>query len=486
MSEPRILVVDDDEGLRHLVSRRIQRLGHDVDRATDGAEGLELIAQGDYDLIVTDIYMPDVTGLELMEAAKEKDPHTQVIVISASATVENAIEALNLGAFGYLTKPFDHMSALDNTVSRALELRSLILDNRRMVDELKQRADQLRAEVTKRSQQISLERKAISQLLSVLPIGVVVVERGGKVALTSPMAKKLVEEELRTGRRSIKRYLEHVHERPRQDEETIQVGAKIVKLSAMEMSNGRGKARKVVFLREQDKEPLTAGSLVMEAVIRLRQLLMRLAKGPSQDETEELLRGMAGYVADLEHFMGLEEGPSLDASHDASPPANRAPKSTDALRSALQGEAEEQPETALDSGVGSQPDPSEVFSEPQTTPADTETQPEPAMRDEPPSGDEESSKDPQLEAHPAAPKRNFQSGLLKKGAQIFGEEDPSDRAPDAKEPPRNGQGNESEHDPELDLSNEVDDPGGDGESQWPPPSPAEEMTGDTEEEGASA
>lgn len=485
MSEPRILVVDDDEGLRHLVSRRIERLGHTVDRATDGAEGLELIAQGDYDLIVTDIYMPDVTGLELMEAAKEKDPHTQVIVISASATVENAIEALNLGAFGYLTKPFDHMSALDNAVSRALELRSLILDNRRMVDELKQRADHLEAEVTKRSQQISLERKAISQLLSVLPIGVVVVEQGGKVALTSPMAKKLVEEELRSGRRSIKRYLENVHDPSTRDEETVRVGSKSVQLSTMAMSNGKAKQRKVVILREKDAEPLNPGSLVMEAVIRLKQSLLRLTQEPTQQEAHELMQAMLRYVADLERFMGLEKGPSSDELDDAGPQKNRAHKSTDALVSALQPEAQDQPETRQGSSAETESGPAETFSKPDAGPTESEAPRDPALADESASEIEQSAESSRAEEHPAAPKQNFQSGLLRKGAQIFGEDAP-DQPADAHEPGTNGQGHASEHNPEIDLFDGAEDPPGYSEGEWPPPSPADEVADEAEEEGASA
>jgi DNA-binding NtrC family response regulator len=70
-----------------------------------------------YDLILTDIYMPEGPASRSC-TAKENDPHVQVIVVTGSATLDNAVEALNMGAFSYLSKPFDHMSVFDNAVSR--------------------------------------------------------------------------------------------------------------------------------------------------------------------------------------------------------------------------------------------------------------------------------------------------------------------------------------------------------------------------------
>src|SRR4030042_794043 len=98
-AEVRVLVADDDEAVLDLMARRVERLGFKVDRANNGQAAMSLIELVRYDLIVTDIYMPEATGLDLMLRARELDPDVQVIVATASATLDNAIEALNQGAF---------------------------------------------------------------------------------------------------------------------------------------------------------------------------------------------------------------------------------------------------------------------------------------------------------------------------------------------------------------------------------------------------
>ena len=134
MAELRVLVADDDANMLDLMSRRLGRMGLQVDRAEDGRTALEMLKRAGYDLILTDIYMPGATGLDIIRLAKENDPQVQVVVVTGWATLDNAVEALNMGAFSYLTKPFDHLSVFDNAVSRALEFRRLIRDNLRMAE----------------------------------------------------------------------------------------------------------------------------------------------------------------------------------------------------------------------------------------------------------------------------------------------------------------------------------------------------------------
>jgi DNA-binding NtrC family response regulator len=88
MSAARVLVADDDVDLQDLMVRRLRRLGLSADRAQDGTAAINQIALVDYDLIVTDLYMPGASGLQILCAAKERDPHTQVLVVTGSATLE--------------------------------------------------------------------------------------------------------------------------------------------------------------------------------------------------------------------------------------------------------------------------------------------------------------------------------------------------------------------------------------------------------------
>jgi CheY-like chemotaxis protein len=123
----RVLIVDDDDVLLDLMSRRLERLGYNLDRASNGGEALEYIQRNHYDLVVSDIYMPIATGLDILESTKEKDPLTQVIVITGGGTIEIALEALDKDAFLYLTKPFDDLKVFDHVVMKALEYRQLKL-----------------------------------------------------------------------------------------------------------------------------------------------------------------------------------------------------------------------------------------------------------------------------------------------------------------------------------------------------------------------
>lgn len=128
MQDARVLVIDDDEVLRDLICRRLERLGINPDRAVDGSEGISLLTERSYDLIVTDIFMPGANGLDVLKASKEKDPQIQVIVITGGATIEMALEALDMGAFMYLTKPFDHLRVFDHAVENALRYRELVAE----------------------------------------------------------------------------------------------------------------------------------------------------------------------------------------------------------------------------------------------------------------------------------------------------------------------------------------------------------------------
>ena len=131
----RILVVDDEAGLRKMLEILFRRAGYEVDTMPAVTPALAHIeAEDSYDLVVTDLLMPDGSGMEVLEKAREKDRSTQVVMVTAYATTEQAVEAMRKGAYDYVQKPFRN-DALKATVEKALEKRALLDENRALRSE---------------------------------------------------------------------------------------------------------------------------------------------------------------------------------------------------------------------------------------------------------------------------------------------------------------------------------------------------------------
>ncbi len=103
---PRILVVDDEQAVRDLLSKTLTMADYDVDAADDGPSALEKMRAVEYDLLITDLKMPGMDGLSVIREARKVAPDLRVIIITGYSTEASAIEAINLGVSGYLTKPF--------------------------------------------------------------------------------------------------------------------------------------------------------------------------------------------------------------------------------------------------------------------------------------------------------------------------------------------------------------------------------------------
>jgi two-component system, NtrC family, response regulator HydG len=135
-----LLVADDDPGLRESLERTLTREGFRVVLASDGRAALERLQGGDIDLVLTDLKMPGLTGIELLRAAKTIAPDVSVILLTAFGTVEEAVRAMKDGAYDFVTKPF-RREQLVKLIDKALERRALIEKNRA----LQQQLDDLRA-----------------------------------------------------------------------------------------------------------------------------------------------------------------------------------------------------------------------------------------------------------------------------------------------------------------------------------------------------
>ncbi len=118
MSIRRILVADDEESIRWVLSKSLKKQGFSVDLAADGLKARQLSRDNHYDLAVLDIKMPGLQGIELLQTLQQESPDTLVVVMTAESTMENAIAAMKNGAYDYLTKPFD-LDALDAIILKA-------------------------------------------------------------------------------------------------------------------------------------------------------------------------------------------------------------------------------------------------------------------------------------------------------------------------------------------------------------------------------
>jgi DNA-binding NtrC family response regulator len=136
--KPTVLVVDDESGILDTLRILLRNEGFEVTTAQGGKAGLEQIRSGTHDIILSDVRMPQVTGLDILNAAREQDPMTPVILMTAQASLQSAIAAVNSGAFHYIQKPFSN-DELVNILRRACEYRQVRVENKQLKQEIRRR-----------------------------------------------------------------------------------------------------------------------------------------------------------------------------------------------------------------------------------------------------------------------------------------------------------------------------------------------------------
>lgn len=128
MSIEKILIVDDEMLVRNFLAETLRRKNMDVSVAENGHAAFSLLKDTVFDLVITDMKMPDCTGIDILKKVKELSPSTIVIVITAYGSIENAVEAMRLGAFNYLIKPFSP-DTIEAIIEKAREHVSLLEEN---------------------------------------------------------------------------------------------------------------------------------------------------------------------------------------------------------------------------------------------------------------------------------------------------------------------------------------------------------------------
>ncbi len=191
--QPSILVVDDEMGILDVLRILLKGEGFDVTTAQGGKAGLEALKSSAPDIVLTDIKMPGVTGTDLLAAVREQDPETPVILMTAQASLQSAIQAVNQGAFYYIQKPFSN----DDLVAicrRAAEQRLLKAENKQLKQEIRRR-----------------ERSGLVKPLGKSRSFIEVLKLAEQVAPTESTV--LIQGESGTGKEVIARYLHELSER---------------------------------------------------------------------------------------------------------------------------------------------------------------------------------------------------------------------------------------------------------------------------------
>ena len=158
-----ILIVDDEEAIRNILSRKLEVDGYYCEVAADGKEALWKAFMKDFDLVLMDIKMPGLSGMEALPQMVTNHPDTCVIMMTAVVDTETAVQAMRLGAYDYVTKPFD-LDDLSMRVEKALERRKLLLENRdyqlQLEQKIHQQALQIREHYREAVEALSREQMA--------------------------------------------------------------------------------------------------------------------------------------------------------------------------------------------------------------------------------------------------------------------------------------------------------------------------------------
>jgi PAS domain S-box-containing protein len=175
-----ILVVDDEMGIREGCKRALSEEGYMVDDAENGQSGLQKVTENDYDLVLVDLMMPGIGGMDLIKKIHHMDPEIITVVITGNATIETAVEATKLGAYDYLPKPFSP-EALTAVVKRGIEKRILSME-----------AKKLYADRTQRLLELVNERSRLRTIIGAMADGVLVANLEGRLVLWNTSSVKML------------------------------------------------------------------------------------------------------------------------------------------------------------------------------------------------------------------------------------------------------------------------------------------------------
>lgn len=167
-----ILIVDDEDAQRSVLKGYLEKKGYRIFSASSGNEGIKTVQNNIIDIILSDFKMPDRTGLEVLEVVKKINPEISFVILTAYGTIENAVKAMRLGAFDYISKPVD-LDELDLMIERIIENRNLKSENQILKNQLKEKfkIDSFISQSPKMEEVLSVASRAADSRATVLITG---------------------------------------------------------------------------------------------------------------------------------------------------------------------------------------------------------------------------------------------------------------------------------------------------------------------------
>jgi len=225
-SKTHILIVDDEKGLRVGTQRLLESEGYVVDSAENGLTGIQLGTNTEYDLAIIDLKMPDVDGLEVLQAIRKTYPNTICFIATAFASYDTAIEATRIGAYGYIPKPFTP-EELIYQIEKGYKHRILLLESER-----------LKKEKEENLLELASSKSRLKTILESITDGVLVVNKSAEVVYYNYASLKLLGfEEIKIGEQILEKLPEAIKEKV---DRYLQPGSNISKSRTVQIEINNG------------------------------------------------------------------------------------------------------------------------------------------------------------------------------------------------------------------------------------------------------
>jgi len=259
MDKERVLVAEHDPTFLEVVARRLKRMGMRVDGAADGKTALEKLERRRYDLLVLDVAMPVIGGLEILRLAKDIDPNMPVMITTFEGSIEWAQQAIEAGATSYLVRPFEDMTAFDKAVAEALRQEPSSQPQR--PDPVKPSSTHFDPSERILSKRVSLLLRRHEELVEVLerlPVGVLELDDRGGMISCNRVARNWLANESSGQRNPIQEFLEQLRATGDESSNEVEIDGQWLRLTASQLPTKDGNERTMVVIEDQPETAVAA------------------------------------------------------------------------------------------------------------------------------------------------------------------------------------------------------------------------------------